>query len=178
MKKCLIILVIFLIGLTNCSKTNYYINGIQLYDISNEPSGLSGELTAGVCSFLGNNELIFDNCFIKNGKLFISLPDIVDDIYLDDHPLGGKMSRLEIRVNSNSFINLALKKDDKIEANEIAIIYYNLNASLSYPSLWDGITREIQFKKGWNIVNWFTCEVIDNLEALYANGYRWYIINN
>jgi len=51
-----------------------------------------------------------------------------------------------------------------------------MNASLSYPSLEDGIIREMNFKKGWNIINWDTCEIIDNIETLYAKGYKWYIM--
>ena len=176
MKKYIIIIIIISIILNNCSKNDYLINGIQLYESSNEPYSLSSELTVVIGNYWEDSVLIIENCFLKNGKLFISLPKIIDDIYLEDHPLGGKMSSLIIFFNNSDFISLALKKEEKINNNEIAIVYYNMNASLSYPSLEDGIIREMNFKKGWNIINWDTCEIIDNIETLYAKGYKWYIM--
>jgi len=176
MKKYLIITLVFSVSIFSCSKDNQIINGIQIYDILNEPIYLSIDITAVISSL--ETEFLINNCTIKNGKLFLSLPEMVNDIYLDYHPLGGKMSRLEIINNdsNNSYIVLAKKHNDKLNTNEIAIVYYNQNASLIYPSLWDGNLLEINFKKGWNIVNWYTGEIIDDFKTLYDNGYKWYII--
>jgi len=181
--KNLAVLTMLCFSLICCSKDKYFVNGVQLYDINGNPyKNLNTEIAVSIYSHDNKNELLFNDCKVKNGKLFISLPDIVEDKYLDiNYSSYIKWSRIFININdseNNKYITLANKINNNLQDNEIAILYSNGDDTLKSFSLWDSGKIDINVKKGWNILSWYTGENYTGFQSLYDKGYKWYVFQD
>ena len=181
MKKHFGFLILFFgVGIICCSQNTNIVNGIQLYTISGEPYIDSFcEIEVGVYSVGEDNELIFQNCTVENGKLFLSIPDNIQDVYLsyDDFTPYIKRADLYIQFKDSigyGIISLALRPNNET-SYAISFIYSDRNAAIPTLTLWDGNQKIINYKKGWNMIDWIYCENPDDIQSLYDMGYKWYI---
>jgi len=186
MKKIIVVLIFIFAVVTICCSQKFEIaNGMQLYNISGEIyNDSSCEIITN--SFLSEkeNEYIYKNCKIKNGKLFISIPKIIKDEYLyqDNNPgwfnmIKSTMFGISCKDSiGTAYISLGIKSNDESSIeNRITIFYSDSDATVTIPSLWDGKFKDVNYKKGWNIIVWMYSEIYYDIQALYDKGYKWYI---
>ena len=180
MKKIIVVLIFIFAVVTICCSQKFEIaNGMQLYNISGEIYNDSS------CEIISEEvyDYIYQNCKIKNGKLFFSLPKIMQDKYLSFDSNSGwfdmiKSTRFAIYFNDSigtGNIFLGKKFDDGSFESRNTIFYSDRDTIVSIPSLWDGKFKYVNYKKGWNIIDWMYSEIYYDMQTLYDKGYKWYI---
>jgi len=184
MKKYIGIIIIFSISIFCCSQNIEIANGAQLFNISGEIyNNPSCEIKAYLPLSL-ENEFVLQNCSIDNGKLFLSIPKIIKDEYLfyNSEELWYNMIKSAVFLIDfkdsigNGSIFLGIKRDNEPSIDHTTIIYSDRKASISIPALWDGKLKTVNYKKGWNIIDWMFSKNYNDIQKLYDMGYKWYII--
>jgi hypothetical protein len=181
MKKYFVIILLFSAAVICYSQNSIFVNGAQLYTISGELyNNESCEVKFGIYALNNYIEPNNQNCTVKGGRLYLSIPDTIEDGYLSDHNLlnGIKSTNLGIRFADSigsGVIIPATRQNDTTKMIEISFIYSDRNAAILTPTLWDGSQKTVNYKKGWNILEWHYCEVFDTLQSLYNRGYKWYV---
>ena len=137
-------------------------------------------------SLSAENEFEFQNCSIDNGKLYLSIPKIIQDEYLiyNSEELWFYMIKSTVFLIDfkdsigNGSIFFGIKRDNEPSIDHTTIIYSDRKASISIPTLWDGELKTVNYKKGWNIIDWMFSENYKDFQRLYDMGKKWYIIYN
>ena len=183
MKKYIVVVIIFSISTICCSQYIEIANGVQLYNISGEIyNNPSCEIKVYLSSS-AENEFVLQNCSFYNGKLFLSIPNIIQDEYLiyNEEFWFNMIKSAEFLIDfkdsiGNGSIFLGRKRDNESSIDHTTIIYSDRKASISIPELRDGKLKTVKYKKGWNIIEWMFCENYSDIQRLYDMGYKWYII--
>jgi len=187
LKYYFIIIISFIINAISCSQHTDIAKGMQIYTVSDE---IYNDPSCEIKVFMHNIFIddnifnnLFKNCKVLNGKLFLSIPDIIQDQYIIHDEYDSMMYMIKYSVlfidfkdsNGNGTIFLGKKRDNESYIDHITFIYSDRNADIPIPLLSDGSLKTINFENRWNMIDWVFNENYNNIQTLYNAGYKWYI---